>query len=266
MSTVHVMTLNVRRPIGCWSWRAADRWSVRKPRLEALIRAERPLILGAQEVVPEQGRVLLAALGDGYRFIGRGRGRSGSGEACPIFFDERRLELVDWQQGALSDIPDRPGSRSWGNPFPRIAVSAVFEDRASSVRFQVVNTHLDPFSPTSRVRSAALIRDWTLQAGLPGIVLGDANDGPHSPAAAELLGDGAIVDAWRTARAWESPELGTYAGYRAPRPGRRIDWIMVTPDVAVERIGIAFRPVGGGWASDHLPVHARIALPEGTDA
>ncbi|GAA2179842.1 endonuclease/exonuclease/phosphatase family protein [Leucobacter tardus] len=266
MSLLHVMTFNVRRPLGCLLGRCVDRWSVRKPRLETLLRAERPAILGAQEVLPDQGRVMLAALGADYRLIGRGRSRSGTGEACPIIFDERRFELRESDQWALSDTPDRPGSRSWGNPFPRIAVSALLRDRESSTTFQVVNTHLDPLSARSRARSAAMIRERTSSAGVPTIVTGDANDGPDSRAANELYEAGALRDAWRVAHLRETPELATYAGYRAPRPGRRIDWIAVSPDITVERIGIVFRPVGDGWASDHLPVAARVTLPERTHA
>lgn len=258
---LHIMTFNVRRPIDRLTWRRADRWAHRRPRLRALLAAERPAVLGLQEAVPHQMADVLAALGPGHRFVGHGRGRRRTGEGCPIVFDAGRLELLAWRQHALSEDPDRSGSRSWGNVIPRVAVSAHFRDRSTGARFDVVNTHLDPFSARSRVRSVAYLR--SLVGAGPTIVTGDLNAGGASRTVRDLLADGRLADTWTTARSRLTPGVGTFAGYRTPRPnGQRIDWILASEGVVVDHAAINARRFAGGWPSDHLPVQAVVRIIE----
>ncbi len=258
---LHVMTFNVRRPMNGITWPPADRWASRRPRMQTLLDEERPTILGAQEVLPAQARVIRDALGSGYRFVGHGRMPGPRGEACPIFYDTQRLELMSWRQRALSDRPDEPGSTSWGNVIPRVFVHASFRDRMTSREFTVINTHLDVFSARARQRGAEELHEMVAGQPLPAILLGDLNAGPTSPPWTTLLSHGILTDAWFAAEARLSPEWGTFAGYRRPRRGRRIDAILVTPEVQVRRVGINGRRFDGGWPSDHLPVQAALTIP-----
>ena len=274
-TALHVMTLNVRRPLGRLAWRRADRWSRRRPLLAAMLADERPALVGCQEVVPSQARVIADALGPEYRRIGSGRTASPTSEGCAIFFDSGRLEVQEWHQSALSDSPDERGSRSWGNPFPRVLVTAVFRDRRTGARFAMLNTHLDPLSPRSRVRSALRIRETVAAAGLPAIVTGDANEAIGGPTSRALFHGGGLLDAWPAADVRVTPEWRTFADYRPPRPGPRIDWIAVTPEVHVWAVAIDGRAVSvdaspgdnsriEGWPSDHLAVHAAVTIPGGS--
>ena len=231
--------------------------------MQELLRSEQPALLGVQEVVPEQMVTLQEALGHRYRFAGTGRGRTGGGEGCPIWWDEDRVEVLDWRQRALSDHPTVPGSVSWGNLTPRIVVTATVRERATSARALVVNTHLDHLSPRSRVRAAVAIGQLIAKQPLPAIVTGDLNARAGSPPLRALLADGTLMDAWESTSTRLTPRWGTFASYRQPRPGaRQLDWILVSPEVQVLRVGIDGRQVNGGWASDHLPVHAVVRLPE----
>ncbi|PSL38379.1 endonuclease/exonuclease/phosphatase family metal-dependent hydrolase [Labedella gwakjiensis] len=258
---LHVMTFNVRRPVGRLPGRSPDMWETRKPALSALLASELPAILGTQEVVPGQSRAIRAALGRTYRTVGHGRGADGRGEGCPIYYDSARLVLTEWSQIALSDRPDEPGSATWGNRVPRIVVSATFRDRIGSARFRVINTHFDHISRRSRVRSAALVRSAVANGGLPAIVTGDLNTGEGSEPVDELFADGTLVDAWTTAAERLTPEWGTFPNYREPRTERkRIDWIVTTPTIEVERIGMNDRRPDGVWPSDHLPVQAVVRI------
>ncbi|MBW9111593.1 endonuclease/exonuclease/phosphatase family protein [Microbacterium trichothecenolyticum] len=257
---LHVMTFNIRRRMTGLAWRRADRWRHRTPAVRALLGQEQPTIAGMQEVLPDQADAALAALGRRYRFIGRGHGRRGTGEGCPLFYDAERLDLLEWEQTALSEYSHEPGSRTWGNLIPRIAVTARFRDRATGRRFAVVNTHLDPFSPRSRLRSADALK--AIIGSGPAVLTGDLNAGPGSRTLREML-DGGLCDAWAVAEQRVTASVGTFVNYRAPRPDRaRIDWILVTPGIEVERAAINTRVFGGVWPSDHVPVQAVVTLPD----
>ncbi|MFG6477007.1 endonuclease/exonuclease/phosphatase family protein [Microbacterium sp. P06] len=259
---LHVMTYNIRRRV-VFDPRRADRWDARRNPLRTLLTAEAPTVLGVQEAMPDQAEFVHSSLGERYRSVGRGRDRDGGGEACPLFYDEERLELVDSTQSALSEHPDVAGSRSWGSAFPRIVVTASFFDRATSTRFVVLNTHLDPFSARARVRSSEMVRDLAAAAAHPAIVLGDLNAAPDSPAVRALLAGDSLRDAWAAADTRVTPEWGTFANYRPPRAGSgRIDWIAVSNGVRVKRVGVNASAAEGNWPSDHLPVQAVLRLSD----
>jgi len=265
--SLHVMTFNLRRRMDGMAWRRADRWRIREPLVSRLVRTEMPTILGTQEALPDQARAVLTALGPRYRMIGRGRMTRGRGEGTPLFYDADRLRLREWEQLALSEHPRAAGSRSWGNAIPRIAVAASFRDRATDADLFVVNTHLDPFSPRSRVRSAEAIRSFVAAQDLPAIVTGDMNAGEDSPALRAFVEGATLVDAWVTAERRATPAWGTNATYRAPtQHGPRIDWILTTPGIHVLDAGINAEPIDGGWPSDHFPVQAIVRVPAGRTA
>lgn len=260
-ASLHVMTWNIRRRIPWGGGRRTDRWTVRKPRLQSLLVREQPALFAAQEVLPDQEQAILQALGETHRVIGFGRGKHGTGERCPVFYDDSLLELLDWRQEALSETPERLGSTSWGNPFPRIALHADFRDRRTGTRFHLINTHLDPLSARSRHRSASVLRHAASASPHPCLVTGDFNAGPDSDTLREFLRDGTLVDAWHDTKAHLSPEYATYANYRPARTGTRIDWILTSAGIRTARIGINSTAVDGGWGSDHLPVQAELVLP-----
>ena len=244
------MTFNVLRArAGSADWRG------RRDRVRRLLERERPTLLGAQEVLPHQAGLPREALGDAYRLLGHGRGARGAGEGCPLLYDAERLDLVEWEQGALSSRPDVAGSRSWGSLYPRVFVRAVFRDRATGGRFTAVNTHLDVLSPLARRRAAEAIIARIGDGAA--IVTADFNAGPRA-APRRVLESAGLDDSWSIAEAHLSPEWSTHILGRRPRRGSaRIDAIHVRGfDVA--RVGIEARPVQGGWPSDHLPVQAVV--------
>lgn len=258
---IHVMTFNLRRPSDRVLQRRADRWSTRAPAVEALLRASRPTVLALQEALPHAMRVVRDGLGHAYRGLGRGRGPEGRGEGTPLVYDSTRLVVRTWRQEALSDEPDRAGSRDWGTPFPRILVWAEFEDRRTGSTFVAVNAHLDPVSARSRGRSIDRIHSLVLDRALPTIVLGDFNAGARSKTLGRMLDGVPLMDAWPAARTRLTPEWGTHANYRRPRVGaRRIDGVLTTPDVDVRSMSIDARRFDGTAPSDHLAVHGILRI------
>ncbi|MFJ2541818.1 endonuclease/exonuclease/phosphatase family protein [Microbacterium sp. NPDC087589] len=258
---LHMMSVNIRRPMEGALRPEQDRWSVRAPAVAELLRSERPTILGLQEVLPRAMKVVSQAIGPTHRFVGRGRGRDGTGEGSPLVYDAERLELRGWEQRALSARPDEPGSRSWGNLIPRILVTAEFSDRSTGVRFLVVNTHLDHLSSRSRRRSAEMIAALIRKRGLPAIAMGDLNAGPRSAAVRALLSHAQLADSWSAAEDRLTPLWSTLNGYRRPRlTGRRVDWMLVSRDVRVRAAAINPHAFGGVRPSDHLAVQALLRV------
>lgn len=233
---------------------------MRRDLVRAILRSEQPTILGVQEALVDQAAFVGAALGEGYDRIGVGRNRRGDGERCPLYYDARRLRLEDWSQRALSDTPLKPGSRTWGDLVPRVAVTARFTDTATGARFTVVNTHFDHLSRTARAKSAAMVNALVTESGGPAIVLGDLNARERS-VPLRILTSGPLRDAWQVAQTRLSPMWDTYSGYRPPRmTGRRIDWILVTETLQVRAIGVHAVRFRGVAASDHEPVQALVRL------
>lgn len=263
---LHVMTFNIRRRMPHLLRRSPDAWSRRRSLVRRLVAAERPTVLCLQEALPDQTAWVRASLGDGYRSVGSGRGADGGGEGTPIVYDERRLRLLTWTQQALSDTPEVPGSRSWGNVFPRIVVSAGFADRETGRRFTVLNTHLDPLSPRSRLMAARVLRRAVESRGEPVVLTADANAHVGSPPYRELTRGGLLRDAWTTADRRLTENWGTYSNYRSPRRGgRRIDWLLVSGGITVEAAAVNAARFGGAAASDHEPVQAVIRLGAGSE-
>ncbi|WP_292900393.1 endonuclease/exonuclease/phosphatase family protein [Microbacterium sp.] len=259
---LHVMSFNVRRRFERMTWPPADRWGLRKQRLRTFLGANRPHLLGSQEAMPDQARWVQESLGSTYRSVGLGRGRDRGGEGTPIFYDRDRLEVEDWEQIALSDTPDVPGSTGWGNTIPRIAVIARMRDRATSARFVFVNTHFDAFSRRARRHSARWLNDVVAGESAPLVFTADINAHVRSAELADMFDEGRLVDTWAYTPVRRTAEWGTFNNYRRPKLGaRRIDAILTTPDVGVRGAGIDPRPTGTSWPSDHLPVQAVVRIP-----
>lgn len=244
-------------------------WSRRWPRLRDHLRAIAPDILGVQEATPNQMTDLSEMMTD-YSWVGEGRDGDGEGECVAIFVRRARLEVVEAEHYWLSDMPDTPGSATWGNHLPRMVTSVRLTDRPSGRTLYVLNTHLDNRSHRVRRRSARLLcsRLDHLESDAPVILLGDFNDVPSGDVHSILRRVG-FQDAWSVAD--EIAEAyGTYTDFGPPQPhGDRLDWILVRGPVRVLRYATPLSRVTTGRAcdhtepnppSDHLPVVVDIDL------
>jgi endonuclease/exonuclease/phosphatase family metal-dependent hydrolase len=256
---IQVMTYNIRRRMTRLMPRSPDRWDRRRVLIRRLLVAERPVILGVQEALPDQAGFVRHALGESYRSVGYGRNANKRGEGCPLFYDRDRVELLSWRQTALSDTPLVPGSTSWGNTTPRVVVAATFRERQSGVEFRAINTHFDQFSRRSRMRSVHEILRLVGESPLPTVVTGDFNTDDQSLPHQLFAGSGIVRDTWDTAQLRLTESWGSFANYGPPKLERkRIDWILATPTVSVLRVGINVTRYDGKWPSDHAPVQAVV--------
>lgn len=141
-----------------------------------------------------------------------------------------------------------------------MVVAASLRDRRTGATVTVLNTHLDAFSPWARLRQAQTVHDLAAASAAPVILLGDFNAVAGSAPWRALEADDALRDSWTAAVSRRTPAWSTFAGYRSPRRGQRIDGILTSAALSVRRAGIDARQYGGGWPSDHLAVHALADL------
>jgi endonuclease/exonuclease/phosphatase family metal-dependent hydrolase len=258
---LRVMSFNLRYA----SDTPPNSWPERRPVTRALLREERPHIIGTQEGLYRQLRDIQADLPAHYDSIGLGREGGSKGEAMQVFYDARRLEPVEYDHYWLSDTPDVIGSKTWGGCCPRMVTWIRFLDRATGKELYALNTHLEAFDAVARQKSAALILARAAQEfdpALPVIATGDFNEAARAGATVydTLVTNGPFVDSWETA-AKRSPLFGTFHGYRPLTPGGdRIDWILTSPSVTATRAEILTYERRGQYPSDHLPVQADLRL------
>ncbi|MFC6236464.1 endonuclease/exonuclease/phosphatase family protein [Longivirga aurantiaca] len=109
----------------------------------------------------------------------------------------------------------------------------------------VVNSHLEDRSVPQIEALLAVAGDTS-----PAVVLGDLNTWPDLEEAAAFTATGLVdvVDA--------SGDVCRTTSAQPTRPCDRPDWILVTPDLAIDAVSIGTVP-----ASDHLPIVATLTLP-----
>jgi endonuclease/exonuclease/phosphatase family metal-dependent hydrolase len=113
--------------------------------------------------------------------------------------------------------------------------------------------------PQAIVNSARLLRGWAERtaARLPLIVCGDFNADKNS-AAYEMLADGAVLrDAWRAANPPDA-DATTFHAFGQPGVAAAIDWVLVSPALAVRAATIDRARPAGRYPSDHDPVVAAL--------
>ncbi|MFC3571917.1 endonuclease/exonuclease/phosphatase family protein [Streptomyces yaanensis] len=256
---LEVMSFNLRRA----STAEPNSWTVRRPVMRALLRRERPHVIGTQEGLYAAVRDIATDLGTDYAWIGTGRAGGSRDEFMAVFYDTQRLTPVEYDHFWLSDTPDVIGSNTWGGACVRMVTWIRFHDpRGSRREFYLLNTHLDNASQYARARAASLIAERIagLDRSLPLVATGDFNAAAHhNPVYDTLLGAG-LVDTWDAA-AERTTAYGTFHGYRSlRRDGDRIDWILATPGVRAHRASANPFSLGGQFPSDHLPVQASLSL------
>lgn len=258
-SPLRVMSFNLRYA----SDTPPNTWADRRPVMRALLRHERPHLLGTQEGLYAQLRDIADDLGPRYAWVGTGRAGGSRDEFTAVFHDVRRLAPVAYDHFWLSDTPYLIGSATWGNTVIRMVTWVRFRDLLTGGECYALNTHLDHAHQYARERSAALIttRLRGLDPALPRIVTGDFNVPAHgNPVYDTMLEQGALVDSWDTADQ-RGAQYATFHGYRPLVPdGDRIDWILTSPRVRTRRAAINVFQQGGQFPSDHLPVQADLEL------
>ena len=255
---LRVMTFNVRVPVD----QDANAWVKRRDLLVQVVKTQHPDVLGTQELTEEQGEYIAAHL-PGYAWFGQGRDGGTKGEHMGVFYRTDRLTVLQSGDFWLSDTPDVPGSKTWGQPYPRMVTWAQFQRRGHvGDNFYYFNTHF-PYreqDTEARLRSAQEIiqRLGQLPASAKVVLTGDFNCAPDTPVHAALTGE--LNDMWlhATTRVGPAETFHNFTGHA----DQRIDWILARGFHASAARTVTTH-VGARYPSDHFPVVVEL-VPVGT--
>ena len=245
-------------------------WPLRKAWVAQLIRFHDADVVGVHEALSGMLADLDTLLPEYSRIgVGRTDGKM-SGEYSAILYKRDRLEVLENKTFWLSPTPEAVGSKGWDAALERIATWGRFRDRATGCVYIHLNTHFDHKGEQARQESARLIRERLATidaAGLPLVMTGDLNSNPTSVGYRILTHDtipGAfapLVDAMHASREGHYGPTSSFTGFRAIRPdGNKIDYVLVSPSVEVQKHGILPDSWDNRFPSDHQPVLATVII------
>ncbi len=238
------------------------RWEHRRVRLETLLHAWDPDLLGLQEPLHHQRDQILKALPN-YDAVGVGRDDGVSaGEFCPILYRRARFDLAGSGTFWLSGTPATPGSVDWGSRLPRICTWASLVERETGIAFSLYNLHLDHESQTAREKGVQLLVDMIRgrPAAGPVIVTGDFNAEADNPAIGRLRAADSPVPVSALRASVPPVTLGTFHGFTGQAQGGAIDHILLSPDWEVLDAQVLPGDGARPFPSDHFPVAATLQL------
>lgn len=236
-------------------------WEFRRPVVVELIRKYRPQVVGTQECTAFQAAELRRDLPE-YQTVGKAKqGTELSGMLNVVFYRPDELELLARGIFWLSDEPDRPASKGWGNEFPRTALWCRFRRVRDGLEFLFCDTHLDNACEESRAKSAELLvqRLPGLAAGAPIFVTGDFNCGTESAAFRTMTAGLGLTDLLGTLYP-DAHDLGTYHAFTGDAGAHRIDFIFGSPNFRPVRGEVVHDARGRCFPSDHFPVYIEASF------
>ncbi|GGC77863.1 endonuclease [Thalassobacillus devorans] len=243
-------------------------WVNRVDKVARIIRKHQPMVFGAQEALLLMINNLEGALFH-YRWIGEGRRGGMSDEFCPIFYDNRQLEVVDSGQFWLSEQPDVPDSVSWKSDFPRICTWGRFRFIEEPHKdFLVFNTHLDHVSQQARENGIALIwkrlHNQYIEKKTPIVLMGDLNSKPDNQVIQFLQGQVSLKGntcQFQNAYDWLGGNPGrTFHQFEGGTEGEPIDYIFCTKKIKGIKTEIDRTSYDGRFPSDHYPVITSLSF------
>ena len=256
-----IMTFNIRYGL------AADgenHWVHRKDLVFDVLADHAADVIGLQESLDFQLKEIKRAL-PGYKSVSAGRDDGGrTGEACPILYRRDRYSLADSGTFWFSNMPWKPGSKHWGNEYPRICTWVRLTEINTNESFYVYNLHLDHQSQSSRQHSMDLLAKEIAKRKYsdPVIVMGDFNMDTNNPAMAAFRANGTrsrYIDVWQHLHP-DQPGIKTYHAFGTQPDGPCLDHILIDETIEILEVVIDARKFRGRYPSDHFPVTAHLKI------
>ena len=226
-------------------------WYVRAKYVLRMIERLQPDVLCLQEVHPPQYAYLTKNL-VGYKSVIGYRDDGKNSEACPIFYNDARFELLDSGTFWLSDTPDVMSKYedSWHY---RISTFVKLRDVNGTV-FTVYNTHPDYRIEENRIRQLRVLAERVKNTEGPVIVTGDMN---------AVKGEKSLEpfeEMLRDSKDFKGDVFGaTFNGFGV-KPEEWIDFIYLPKDCTFIATGIDKTLFNGIYPSDHYPIWAKVKL------
>jgi endonuclease/exonuclease/phosphatase family metal-dependent hydrolase len=262
--TLRAMTFNIRYDNPADGQNA---WPHRKD-LVAKVIGQHADIAGLQEVTYQQLEDLRQRLPNFAAYgVGRDDGQK-KGEFSPILYRRDRFEIVSGETFWLSETPNVPGSRSWDSAITRLVTVARMREHASDREFYFLNTHFDHRGAVARTKSAGMIREklTELDRALPVIITGDFNCTPDQKPYRVMIDSEqaeqkpSLFDTRSLSKTKPTGPDSTWNGFSQIVPGRRIDYIFVSPGLTVAEHQTLDMQPDGRFPSDHLPIVATVRM------
>ncbi len=269
---LNVMSFNIRRGT---RQDGRNHWIYRRNLVREILNQYRPDVLGLQEALDFQMSEVCSML-PGYEKVGIGNLGGSRGLHNAIFYDATRFLISDEGTFWLSDAPDIPASKGWGNIIPRICTWARLVEKKSQQAFYFYNTHLDHISLRARKKSVILLTRHIHERPFtePLVLTGDFNSRERSAAIqylkgevplkikikAKVLNPVPLMDTFRV-KYPDNRNIATFHGYRSYFFRFKIDYIFVSGSARVIDAEIIQRRWGKCYPSDHFPLLAHVDLP-----
>lgn len=250
-----VMSFNLRQNVATDGEHA---WPYRLKAVKATIAFHDPDIIGIQEGLYDMLLDLETLLPE-YTWFGEGREGGKNGEFNAIIYKRNKWSVVEGGNFSLSETPEQLGVMNWDSSHPRMCTWAILKSNDGE-QLLLFNTHLDHISEEAQLKGINLIQEminsYTLKYSLPAILTGDFNVNPDHPVVKKLEHAGYL-------NAYSVKEGGMSIGstvhhFKGGDQGSTIDYIFVSPDLAVNSVIIDRRQFEGKYSSDHYPVLALV--------
>lgn len=188
-----------------------------------------------------------------YEWLGvSGQGTPDSDVFTPIFYNKKKLNVLDYGTFWLSETPDVV-SRGWDGKFPRICTWAKFRDIENCRSFYVFNTHLDHVGEVAKLEGARLIcrKIKEMTAEEAAFITGDMNSTPETPPIHTFLSE---FSNSREIATEKSGPAGTAHSYGKLYPPSQIDYIFVNEYISVTKAITITKNSDPVYMSDHYPI------------
>ena len=188
-----------------------------------------------------------------YEWLGvSGQGTPDSDVFTPIFYNKKKLNVLDYGTFWLSETPDVV-SRGWDGKFPRICTWAKFRDIENCRSFYVFNTHLDHVGEVAKLEGARLIcrkiKEMIAEEAV--FITGDMNSTPETPPIHTFLSE---FSNSREIATEKSGPAGTAHSYGKLYPPSQIDYIFVNEYISVTKAITITKKSDPVYMSDHYPI------------
>jgi len=280
LSGEHAFATNTHKILGCNIRVALPEddaigrgWKARKDSCIKVIQAQKPDIIGLQEVLRIQAEDFQKAMPDYFAFGFDGPEMDVNKETYNgiaknlVIFSKKRYAMVSAGCYWLSETPEIGGSLAWNTARARHVNWVRLLDKKSGKEFRVLATHLDHKAQEARNKQGEMIVRESAQytADFPQILIGDFNVDMKNPVF-KIITNGGWSESYLTANGPNEPGptfhnfLGPeYLKTKGTQTGK-IDFIFTKGKIKTEIASIIYDQINGIYPSDHYFVSSNVSF------